>query len=268
MDLHSIENYLRPPNLEAVQDWEQGWAWLAGGTWLFSESQPQLNTLVDLELFGWSEIEFDGEQLAIGAGCTLAQLVNYPWAAEWKAVAALKSAIAALAASFKVTHLATIGGNLCLALEVGVMAPVMVLLNATYEIWSPTAPKRYVAAREFQLGIKQTVLQPGEVLRRIWIPHSSLLWHSTFQRISIAATDPALSMVAIAFCQPDPTIRISLGACVSTPHLLEFPQKPSPEEVSQALRTVNWLEDARASALYRQQVTKVVIERTLPALSQ
>ncbi len=266
MDLHNIETYLRPTHVEAVQNWNQGWAWLAGGTWLFSEAQPHLNTLVDLEALGWSEIEFDGTRLAIGATCTFAQLLNYPWSKEWRAIAALKSAIYALAASFKVTNLATIGGNLCLALAVGVMAPVMVLLDATYEIWSPTAPPRYIAARDFQLGIQKIVLQPGEVLRRIWISQSSLLWHSDFQRLGIAATDPALSLVVTA-CNPETAaVRISLGACVPAPHLLEFLHKPTPEQVADALQSVNWLEDARASAFYRQQVTKVLIERTLKVL--
>lgn len=266
MDLHNVETYLCPTDLKAVQNWNQGWAWIAGGTWLLSEPQPLLNTLVDLEPLGWSEIEFDGERLAIGATCTFSQLLSYPWLAEWRAIASLKSAISALAASFKVTHLATIGGNLCLALAVGVMAPVMVLLDATYEIWSPNAAPRYVAARDFQLGIQKTVLQPGEVLRRIWISRSSLLWYSAFQRMGIAATDPALSLVMTA-CNPERTaIRISLGACVPAPHLLEFLQQPTPEQVTDALQTVNWLEDARASASYRQQVTKVLIERTLKAL--
>lgn len=267
MDLHRINTYLRPTDLEAVQNWEQGYAWLAGGTWLFSETQPNLNTLVDLEPLGWSEVELNGEGLAIGATCTFAQLLNYPWSAEWKAIAVLKSAISALAASFKVTHLATIGGNLCLALAIGVMAPVMVLLDATYEIWSLAAPPRYVAAKDFQVGIQKTVLQPGEVLRRIWIPQSSLLWHCSLQRMGIAETDPALSLVVTAR-NPASAIRISLGACVAAPQLLEFPQKPTPEQVADALQTVNWLEDARASAFYRQQVTKVLIERSLEEVSR
>ena len=266
MDLHSIKTYLRPNSLEGVQNWQQGWAWLAGGTWLFSEPQPNLNTLIDLEPLDWSEIELSNEHLVIGATCTFAQLLNYPWLPEWRAIAVFKSAISALSASFKVTHLATVGGNLCLALAVGVMAPVMVLLDATYEIWSPSALPRYVAARSFQLGIQKTVLQPGEVLRRIWIPQTALLWHCEWQRVGIAETDPALSLVATAYTES--AVRISLGACVATPQLLEFPQKPTPEQVTDALQTVNWLEDARASAFYRQQVTKVLIERTLQTLSR
>ncbi|UBF26074.1 FAD binding domain-containing protein [Kovacikia minuta CCNUW1] len=262
MDLHTIETYLRPTHFAAV-DWKPGWAWLAGGTWLFSEPQPTLNTLVDLDPLGWAEVEQDEARLAIGATCTFAQLLNYPWEIEWRAIAALKDAIAALAASFKVTHLATIGGNLCLALAVGVMAPLMVLLAATYEIWSPTASARFIAAQDFQLGIQKTTLQPGEVLRRIWIPKSSLSWQTNVQRFGIAATDPALSLVMVARHPATSATRISLGACVAIPYLMEFSQLPTPEELAEALQSVNWLQDFRASAQYRQQITKVLIHRSL-----
>ena len=32
-------------------DWREGDSWLAGGTWLFSEPQPRLRRLVDLQGF-------------------------------------------------------------------------------------------------------------------------------------------------------------------------------------------------------------------------
>jgi CO/xanthine dehydrogenase FAD-binding subunit len=196
MDLHTVETYLRPSNLESVPNWKPGWAWLAGGTWLFSEPQPALNTLVDLEPLNWSEIKIEPDYVAIGATCTFAQLLNYPWLEEWRATTAFEGAVSALAASFKVTHLATIGGNLCLALAVGVMAPLMVLLGATYEVWSPNGVARWIAAKDFQLGVQRTALQPGEVLRRVLIPKASLIWHTNVQRFGIAATDPALSLCA------------------------------------------------------------------------
>jgi len=263
MDLHSIETYLRPTDLSSVQNWSQGWAWLAGGTWLFSEPQPTLNTLVDLESLNWSDIELSEDRLAIGATCTLAQLLNYDWPTEWQAIAALKSAISALSASFKVLHLATIGGNLCLALAVGVMAPLMVLLDATYEIWSPIAPPRLIRAKDFQLGIQKTALQPGEVLRRIWIPTAFLLWQTSVQRFGIAATDPALSLVMVARHPETLSYRVSLGACVATPYLMKFSRSPTSEEVIEALRSVTWLHDIRSSALYRQHITNVLIQRAL-----
>ncbi|WP_421655271.1 FAD binding domain-containing protein [Leptothermofonsia sp. ETS-13] len=266
MDLHNIETYLRPSSLEAVQDWKQGWAWLAGGTWLFSEPQPALNTLVDLEPLDWSAIEVREDYLAIGATCTFSQLLDYPWLPEWQATSAFKRAVSALAASFKVTHLATIGGNLCLALAVGVMAPLMVLLDAIYEIWSPSAPPRLIAAKDFQLGVQKTALQTGEVLRRVLIPQTSLYWSTSVQRFGIAATDPALSLVMAAHDSTSSQTRISLGACVAAPCLLEFSGFPIHEQVVAATRSLNWLQDARASAIYRQHITEVLIARALEEL--
>jgi CO/xanthine dehydrogenase FAD-binding subunit len=267
MDLHSIETYVRPTSLDTVPEWQPGYAWLAGGTWLFSESQPHLTTLIDLQPFDWSAIESDGETLAIGATCTFTQLLHYPWSEDWQAIAIFNHAVSALAASFKVTHLATVGGNLCLALAVGVMAPVMVMLNATYELWSPTAPPRYVAAHAFQQGIRKTALQAGEVLRRIWIPTASLVWQTSFQRFGIAATDPALSLVAIGCDRSTSATRISLGACVPAPVLLEFASSPTMAEITAALDTIPWLTDARASAAYRKQMTTVLIKRGLEEMA-
>jgi CO/xanthine dehydrogenase FAD-binding subunit len=267
MDLHTIETYLRPSNLESVPNWKPGWAWLAGGTWLFSEPQPALNTLVDLEPLNWSEIEIEQDCVAIGATCTFAQLLNYPWQPEWLAAQAFQGAVSALAASFKVTHLATIGGNLCLALAVGVMAPLMVLLDATYEIWSPNGGSRSIAARDFQLGVQKTALHPGEVLRRVLIPKASLHWRTSVQRFGIAATDPALSLVMVARLPETGAIRISLGACVPAPHLLVFEDLPAPQQVAEMGRSLPWLQDARASATYRQHITEILITRALQELT-
>jgi CO/xanthine dehydrogenase FAD-binding subunit len=268
MDLHTVETYLRPTDLASLQDWNSGWAWLAGGTWLFSEPQLTLHTLVDLEPLGWSEIEQNEDRLGIGATCTFTQLLNYPWPEEWLAIAALKTAISALAASFKVTHMATIGGNLCLALAVGVMAPLMVLLDATYEIWSPTASPRYIPAKNFQLGVQKTALQPSEVLRCVWIPTASLGWQTSVQRFGIAATDPALSIVMVAYSPETSAIRLSLGACVAVPCLIEFSQFPTAEQLAEALAAIDWLQDLRASAEHRQQVTEVLIRRALQEIGQ
>lgn len=266
MDLHTVETYLRPTEIGSVSTWEPGWAWLAGGTWLFSEPQPTLNTLIDLERLNWAEIEVGQDHIAIGATCTLTQLINHPWNNDWQATAAFKAAVSALAASFKVTHLATIGGNLCLALAVGVMAPLMVLLDATYEIWHPQFEPRFIAASDFQLGVQKTALKPGEVLRRISIPQAAMLWKTNVQRFGIAATDPALSLVMAAFDPIHSKVRLSLGACVPAPHLLEFNGFPTTAEVFEKLRSVNWLQDARASAVYRQQMTEVLISRALRSL--
>ena len=53
MDLNTITRVIRPVVPGDIAVWPQGHAWLGGGTWLFSEPQPALDTLVDLDGFGW-----------------------------------------------------------------------------------------------------------------------------------------------------------------------------------------------------------------------
>ena len=56
MDLNTITEVARPiGNLKALQ-WRDGDAWLAGGTWLFSEPQPHLRRLIDLQGLGWAPL--------------------------------------------------------------------------------------------------------------------------------------------------------------------------------------------------------------------
>ena len=229
MDLHSVDNYLLPTDINKVTDWGEGWSWLAGGTWLFSEPQPDIKTLVDIQSLGWNEIEFinsshshQGELLAIGTTCPLIKLIEYPWFSEYIAVEGFKGAINALSASLKVVNVATVGGNICLALSVGTVAPIMVALNASYEIWNRQGKSRIVRAKDFQIGSRQTVLQSGELLRRVLIPVENLKWQVDYKRFGIAASDPALAIVVSAYNSVIKKLRLVIAASVIAPVLLEF----------------------------------------------
>ncbi|BAY21084.1 oxidoreductase, molybdopterin-binding subunit [Calothrix sp. NIES-2100] len=262
MDLPNIQTYLRPEHLENLTTWGNDWAWLAGGTWLFSEPQPHLQVLVDIQQLGWSEIEIAGDNLIIGATCPLIKLLEYPWLAEWTAITGLKAAVAALAASSKVINVATVGGNICLALSVGTLAPFMVALNASYEICNLQGELYQVAAKDFQIGSRQTILQPGEILKRVLIPLSHLTWQVNYQRLSIAATDPALAIVVTA--QHQQQVRCVIAASVTAPRLLEFENRETlAREYITSLAKENFIDDGRASANYRREITAVLIQRTI-----
>jgi len=53
MNLNTIRAVERPSSAAEIASWRDGVAWLAGGTWLYSEPQPALDTLIDLEGLGW-----------------------------------------------------------------------------------------------------------------------------------------------------------------------------------------------------------------------
>lgn len=266
MDLHNIQTYLRPQSLDTVENWSQGWSWLAGGTWVFTQQQPDLKVLVDLEEFDWSEIEVTPEGLAIGATCIMAKLRQWNFPEHWTSVKALERAVDELA-SFKVTNMATIGGNICLAIPASTFAPAMVALDAKYEIWHPQAAPRFVAAKDFQTGVQQTVLQPGEVLRKIKILQAKLEWQISYQRVCVATAGIAIALVVAAYHPQTSQVRFGLGACVPTPRLVEFSHVPTADEIEEVLDAQVpldcFIEDYAASAAYRQHLTKVLMQRSL-----
>jgi CO/xanthine dehydrogenase FAD-binding subunit len=266
MDLPNVESYLRPDDLRNITNWGEGWVWLAGGTWLFSEPQPHIKVLVDIQDLGWSEITVEDDYLIIGATCPIVKLLEYPWLSEWTAAEGFKSAVAALAASFKVINMATVGGNICLALAVGTLAPMMVALDASYEIGNLNGEWRRVAAKDFQVGHCQTILQPGEILRRVLIPISNLKWQVNYQRFGITATDAALAIVVGVRNQQG--IRCVIAASVAAPCLLEFECGEFLEtELVNILAGLSFIEDAKVSAIYRREVTAVLVRNMLQNLN-
>lgn len=269
MDLNNLTAYLCPQSPQELPRWQPGYAWLGGGTWLFSEPQPQLHTLVDLGALGWNEVEANQTGLIIGATCHLSQLKTFSYPSEWTAVQGLQQAIRALA-SFKVHNSATLAGNLCLALPASPFAPMMVALAAEYELLDPAGAVRTVAAKDFQTGARQTVLAPGELLRSVRIPIEFLTWRVSFQRIYVASAGGAIAIIAAARCPKTGQTRLALGGSLSHPRLLTFSSLPELAAIGPAIdnqiAATTYLDDFSASRPYRRQVTRVLAERGLREL--
>ena len=77
MDLNTITEVRRPANANAITKWENGFAWLAGGTWLFSEPQVTTHTLIDLETLKWPSLQASEGGLEIAATCRVVELDRF-----------------------------------------------------------------------------------------------------------------------------------------------------------------------------------------------
>ena len=269
MDLYGVEKYLQPESLTEISDWQPSWNWLAGGTWLFNEVQPQVKTLVDLQRLNWSEIEVTSEGLSIGATCIQNDLLDFSFPDAWRATDALKDAVIELA-SFKLSHAATVGGNICLALSASTFAPVMVALNARYEIFRPNGEAYIVDAVDFQTAPQQTILKSGEVLRRIKIPLSNLSqWQTSFKRMAVCTAGYAIAIVVTAYHPQTQRVRFGIGGSVKSPYLIEFDSVPSPEQIVRVVRKPPldiYIDDERGSAAYRRHITQVLMQRGIAEL--
>ena len=83
--------------------WRHGDAWLAGGTWLFSDQQPDLRRLIDLVPLGWDGLAAtqrrprDRRDVHRSATCT-----RFAAPADWRAAPLFRTSCEAFLASFKV----------------------------------------------------------------------------------------------------------------------------------------------------------------------
>ena len=77
MDSNTVNKIRRPASADAITKWENGFPWLAGGTWLFSEPQINVHTLIDLETLKWPSLNASEDGLEIAATCRVVELDQF-----------------------------------------------------------------------------------------------------------------------------------------------------------------------------------------------
>ena len=163
MDLNTITEVVRPgAGLDGVK-WRDGDAWLAGGTWLFSELQPHLRRLIDLQPLGWKPLAVSDDGLEIGATCEIAKLVALKAPADWVAAPLIGQCCRSFLSSFKIWNTATVGGNICMSLPAGPMISLAAGLEGICTIVGSDGNERRVAIEDFVTGNHQNVLRPGDL---------------------------------------------------------------------------------------------------------
>src|SRR5215475_8840644 len=185
MDLNTIRSVARPCNRAELPVWTAGDAWLAGGTWLFSEPQVHLTRLIDLTDLKWPALTITESELSIAATCTIAQLDALACPPDWLAAPLINQCCRAFLASFKIWKTATVGGNLCMSLPAGPMISLTCALDGVCTIWHADGSELKISVADFVTGNQQNVLKPGDLLRRIDIPLTALKRRSAFRQISL-----------------------------------------------------------------------------------
>src|ERR1700749_1567392 len=185
MDLNTIAEVARPRSRSELPVWTAGEAWLAGGSWLFSEPQVHLRRLIDLTDLKWPALTIGEHGLSIAATCTIAQLDALACPPDWLAAPLINQCCRAFLASFKIWKTATVGGNLCMSLPAGPMITLSSALDGICTIWQADGSARRVAAADFVTGDGRNVLERGDLLRQIDIPVAALRRRAAFRQISL-----------------------------------------------------------------------------------
>lgn len=265
MNLNTIAEVKRPASNEDIPAWREGYAWLAGGTWLFSTPQIETHTLIDLETLRWPSLTASTDGLEIGATCTIAELERYKAPAEWTAAPLLKLCCHALLMSFKIYNAATVGGNICMSLPAGSMISLATGLEATYTLWPRRAAAREVAALDFVTGNHKNVLAPGELLRSIHLPASALKKRFAFRRSSLTHLGRSAALLIGTRAKDEAGFLLTVTASTARPMQLRFDRFPSVEALRQAIgkaiQDADWFDDVHGSAAYKRHLTYYYAEQ-------
>ena len=233
--------------------WQPGDAFLAGGSWLFSEPQPDVHRLLDLQSYDWPALTRTEAGLEIAATCTLARLN------EWDGPGSklIRQCCGALLGSFKIWQVATVGGNLCLALPAGPMTSLAAALDGSCLLWSPDGTERRVPAAEFVIGDRRTVLRPGELLRSVLLPAATLAERYAFGQLSLSHLGRSAVLV-IARVSTDGAAVFTITAATVRPYQLRFAAVPSSDELLTALAAAApaWHDDVHGAPAWRAAQTR------------
>ena len=269
LDLNTIGEIARPNSGDEAIDWRVGDAWLGGGTWLFSEPQPHLLRLIDIEGFGWPPLTITKEGLEIAATCSIAKLVALAAPADWIAAPLIEQCSRSFLSSFKIWNTATVGGNICMSLPAGPMISLTVALEGVCKILQRNGGEREVAVEDFVTGNHENVLQPGDLLRSIELPASALRKQSSFRRISLTHLGRSAALLAGTIDPPDGVFMLTVSASTERPHRFKFSRLPSADQLLTRLQREipNYFDDVHGTRDYREHMTLYFAEEIRRELS-
>jgi CO/xanthine dehydrogenase FAD-binding subunit len=188
---------------------------------------------------------------------------------------------AAMVGSVQVRNLATLGGNLCNAAPSADMAPPLLALDAEAVIAGPSGQRR-VPMASFFLGVRRTVLGPGELLLEIVVPAQgaqsggNYLRHTPRRELDIAVVGVA-SQVTLTGGKCT-TARIALAAVAPVPlraidaEQALVGQPLTPQTIERAAELASGaarpIDDHRGSIEFRNHLVGVLTRRTLTTALQ
>ena len=251
MDLNTVED-IRPA---AGAHWRPGDAFLAGGSWLFSEPQPSVRRLLDLQSFDWPALTRDGSGLEIAATCTLAELARWGVPVDWPAARLFRQCCDALLGSFKIWNVATVGGNICLGLPAGPMIALAAALDGVCTLWGPDGAETRRPMAEIVVGAGKNSLAPGQLLRSVRLPASALRCRVAFRQSSLSATGRSAAVVIGRIGPGD--VSFTVTGSIERPVQLRYLDLPEPDDIVRDIDDVvsRGLGDIHGDAEWRQAMT-------------
>lgn len=257
---------------EVMNALESGALPVAGGTDLYVRLRRETDEpdLVGLERIpGLGCIEMTEDCLSVGGGVTWQQVIDSP---EVFRTAPLLVLAARQVGGPAIRHMGTVGGNLCTASPAGDGLAALWALEAEVELVSREG-SRVLPLEEFVKGPGITALKKGELLKTVRVSPTSGLspfFHKVGKRKALAI---GVGSLAALWCSEGGklrNVRLVFGSMGPRPvraleaeALLEgaVPEEKAFRAVAEiCCRTVNPIDDVRASAQYRRRLAGGLVE--------
>ncbi|MCV7173845.1 FAD binding domain-containing protein [Mycobacterium manitobense] len=277
MDLNTVGVVDLPTARDQLWPLGLGDAVLAGGTWLFSEPQPQLHRLVDVTALGWPSITVGDNGVELAATCTVAEVsgLGARLAADrpdWSAAPLLHQCCTALLASFKIWSAATVGGNICLGLPAGAMISLATALDGVATVWRADGHDYRRPVSELVIGAGSTALTVGEVLRSVHLPAAALRARTAFRKLAPA---PLGRSGVVVIGRRDTRADgggfvLSVTAATVRPYVFRFDGVPDPESLAAAhagIPKAAWTRDAHGDPDWRRAMALLLARQVCAELA-
>jgi len=175
----------------------------------------------------------------------------------------------------QVRNVATIGGNLCNASPAADMAPPLLVIDAKVKIVNLRSSKT-VPVEKFFRGPGLTILRRGEMLTEILADDLPQGTRTAFLKVGRSRVDVSKVSVAVAIRLAKTTckaVRIALGAVASSPIRArkaekvlegkELKEETINRAAQMAASEAKPISDIRSTAIYRKNVTEILVKRAL-----
>jgi CO/xanthine dehydrogenase FAD-binding subunit len=135
------------------------------------------------------------------------------------------------------------------------MTSLCAALDGVALLWRQAGGERRVPVAELITGVRRTGLEPGEVLRSVRIPASSLRARAAFRRIALTPEGRS-GAVLIGRLDQDGRFVLTVTAATERPCRLIFDALPDPAALPAALADIDcWYDDPHGAADWREHVT-------------
>jgi CO/xanthine dehydrogenase FAD-binding subunit len=271
--------YLRPKTLDeaVVQLKVPGIQVLSGGTDFYPALGDRIaqEPVMDIsELRELRGVSSDGNYIRIGGLTTWSDVIETPLP---RCFDALKSA-AREVGSVQIQNRGTVAGNLCNASPAADGVPPLLALDAEVELASGAGSRRMPLA-EFIIGNRKTQRRPDELLTAIWIPRTLENARSTFSKLGARRyLVISISMVAVVLLVDRGTVaaaRVAVGSCSVVARRLTALERDlvgasasdglGGRVTADHLSPLSPIDDVRATAEYRRDVSLTLVRRALDA---